>query len=321
MANDTPALVKSYQFQINKGYTASGTVLGDVQNIFYNLKNYLCTLTAHAATVVMSSNSIVSGAADYYTGPASIIANSAGSAHSWVVLKFATLGNMQLLIDHNSSSSYTLAFSVSFAGFTGGNTTTAPIATDQKTVSGSAFNNTSTNSRLHITQATDGSIYHVILMYSSVLSFVIRLEAVANVPTKLASLWTNPYLATINLGTTAYAIGTIGSTSNNTFGYVNGAWCQFEECSAANSSGTLASVMSFPDDDTGEYPFFPITMYTPTASHRGFKCGLIDQWHGLSSNNMGDNYPSSTDVPPLYQFVQFGNRIIPWDGASSPLIA
>ena len=106
MANDTPAVVKSYQFQINKGYTASGNLLVDVQNIFYNLKNYLCTLTAHAATVVMSSNSIVAGAADYYIAPASIIAADAGTAHSWVVLKFATLGNMQLLIDHNNSSTY-----------------------------------------------------------------------------------------------------------------------------------------------------------------------------------------------------------------------
>ncbi len=321
MANDTPAVVKSYQFQINKGYTASGTVPGDVQTIFYNIKNYLCTLTAHPASVVMSSNSVVAMGSDWYTSPASIVAAAPGTAHSWVVLKFATLGNMQLLIDHNNNLYYTLSFSVSFAGFTGGNIYTAPTATDQKTVSGSAFNNASTNSRLHITQATDGSIYHVILMYSNVLSLVIRLEAVANVPTKLASLWTNPYLATINLGSSAYAIATNNSTTNNTFGYTNGAWCQFEECSAASASGPLVTVMSFPDDDTGEYPFFPITMYTPTTSHRGFKCGLIDQWHGLSSNNMGDNYPSATDVGPLYQFVQFGNRIIPWDGASAPLIA
>ena len=65
------------------------------------------------------------------------------------------------------------------------------------------------------------------------------------------------------------------------------------------------------DSDTGNYPLFPIAIYSPT--YFGVKGSLPDMWWGVSGGN-SNTYPSTGSV----EYIQANDIVLPWVGTSIP---
>src|SRR5262249_44278608 len=89
-----------------------------------------------APSVAGSSNSLTAGmdAVNRWTSDGALVWAVTGSPHSWIVLNF---GNKYfLLLDLNAAGVQQLSAYLSFAGFTGGSTTTRPTAVDEAQICG-----------------------------------------------------------------------------------------------------------------------------------------------------------------------------------------
>lgn len=323
--SDLPTLVKSYAgnfTKINQGFTASGTALTDQATVTKAIVDSLVGQASHPWTCLGSSDSTTAALdnTNRWTAISKLVWTGSG-AHSWIVLKQTGASNIQLLIDLHYFSGQQFDIYVSFAGFTGGSTTARPTAVDEKEIGNGAvpFSPSSVNYRLHVWSSTDGSVTHVVLYSANVQFFWLTISPPANVPTALT--WTSPVWATCQWGSSALKYANVGSTALS-WGYLGNsalAWCAFYlTAEYLGGQGISVTSQTFPDDDTGEYPFTPIGLWTLTASHRGRKGAATDLWFGLANSNSGDNYPASGT---LYQFAQFGDLIFPWDGATPPATA
>lgn len=65
------------------------------------------------------------------------------------------------------------------------------------------------------------------------------------------------------------------------------------------------------DNDTGNFPFYPVGIYSPT--NHGIKGSLSDIWWGASNGN-ANTYPSTGAV----EYIQANDLVFPWSGASVP---
>lgn len=322
--SDLPALVKSYQFnKINQGFTASGTALTDQQTVTKAIVDSMIGQTSNHWTCLGSSDSTTAALdnTNRWTTIAKLVFSGGSNPHSWIVLKQAGASNVQLLIDLHYFSGQQFDVYLSFAGFTGGSTTARPTAADEKVIGSGAipFSPSSASYRLHVWSSTDGAATYVVLYSVNAQMFFMAIGATQNVPTALT--WTNPVWATCQWGGSALKFSNIGSNafSWGLLGAGTPAWCSFSLTTEYTGPvGVITTSQNYPDDDTGEYPFTPIGLFSTTASHRGRKATIVDLWWGESSNNSGDNYPGSGT---LYQFVQYGDLTFPWDSATPPATA
>lgn len=317
-----PILDKTYEFTrtgaistVNQAFTASGTILTDCQAIMFALKRALINFTTAPWTVVGSSNGVGSfsmAGTDYWAAAANLIWASGATNHSWIVLKSAGIGlagGLQMCIDLHTSNPQTIDIVISpVAGFTGGSATARPTATDETILlTNSAWKSgSSVNGVLHVWHSTDDQVMNVVFFEANTATLWLH----ASAPKNPIAGWTKPSVY--------WAVNTsVLNTSShygaaNGHGVISGQVAFFMTGESVNNS-LIEVTMSFPDDNTAEWPFGPMGLYSSSASNRGRKGQLFDMWWGSTTNVSGDNYPADASK----QFTQFVHVIFPWNGTSA----
>jgi hypothetical protein len=187
-----PSLTKTWEGRINQTIVAQGTALACNKRIVRTIKDSLILTTnwvdaSNGATtpsnmwaVRYSCNSSVAGSAgdgvDRWSADSDLVWQSAGAAHSWMVLRETAIDtNTELLIEcaDNSSNGALLRLVLSpSAEFTGGTTTARPTATDEiVALNGATWGGAGSadgNTVLHVQKSTDGQQWRVFVFKGGV---------------------------------------------------------------------------------------------------------------------------------------------------------
>lgn len=319
-----PVLAKTWQYNVNQAFAMQATITDTSRLIMYAIKTSLTGWASNPWAVAGSSNGSAAGmdAIDRWTSAGSLIWNTtvSGLGRSWIVLAQTGLGpGYQLCIDLASNGTGdgragVIVVSPS-AGFTGGSTTARPTATDEMQINAGAWGTQANmNYKLHVWQSTDGQCTRLMIYGNNVCSGLAILDRVANP----VSGWTLPTVSCWR-GESANAtpVNTYflltNPNSNSEIFYARGsATMRGTMTLEGHNSAQLASVLTFANELSGEWPMFPIGFYVPnTPSHRGRHGTFYDLWMGSTSVVTADTYPSDGSM----QFVQAGPLVFPWNGA------
>lgn len=322
-----PTILKSWQFNVNQQVGSWSALPACNQNAMQSIKLSLKGFPLNPWTVWGSCNGHAStpsfgngDAADYWVTPSTDILWASSGNHSWIVLHQPGINaKAAICIDLLSAASYnaTIVFSPS-AGFglaNGGADGTAsarPTASDEVVLLSAAtwggYNGAYTW-RLHAMQSTDGQCTRLVVMRNGVSTALWMIEAVKNP----ISTWTTPFVGLV-LGTSDLS-GSVGyanlSGAANTKGRMSGDVCTFYMTYEAYASTIIPSNLAAPDDDTGEWPIFPVGLISGSPKHRGRKGELFDFWWAPTWTGGGDTYPDDASRV----LVQHGDIILPWDGS------
>lgn len=318
-----PTLAKTWEFDVNIAAASSTADETDCDETLLAMKNALTNGGAFTApwSVVSSSNGTVANSSDNWSTVADIVHNTAGNAHSWIVLE-APVGDIQICINTGWSSSLPERMEVVWsptAGFTGGTTTNRPTATDEQILSAATANifpTTTFNSTVHCLISSDGEETRLFVMIGGATYIALITSELANTPTgftdpsfiyyggtgggdmlKIAALWNNGAPRMNDGG--AFTVRFSGE------GVMTGA-----------NANTFDLFSSYPVDNaySAEWHMGPIGIWGISGQPQAGKLGDIpDLWWGQEAVNTGDQYPSSGT---LYQFAQLGDLVIPWDSSS-----
>lgn len=311
-----PSLERTWQYQVNQQVGSGGTLILDAQAQMYRLKQLLTGFASNPWTVVRSGNSTTTGTSDLWTGTTALVWNSAGSAHSWIVLQQTgvTGGPLQICIDLNqtSSNSNNCTVVASVAGFTGGTTTARPTATDEQVVinGGQWTWSSSGSSVFHAFMSNDGASTRVVLVVGGIVRTVFFFD------TLMDTAITTRYACAVVRGDPpahSHVYGTAAFSSK--FNTTN---CTAFVGSEAYSTGLVCTANSGAVSNiTGQYPITPISLHTETAGARGRLGRLADVWFGSSGVPSGSTYPITPDDK---EFIQLGCFVFPWNG-TAPIMA
>jgi hypothetical protein len=313
-----PVLENVWQHNVNQLAGGAGTDEGRVDDLLLKLVNALLGFPSGTWTVWGSSNGVTAEnntGVNLWTSEAALKHASAGADHSWIVLKNPTLG-VQICFDLANASTIYWAYVVSVAGFNSdGTKTTRPTAADVLNFSSDPCFVAGGTWRLHVMHTTNGLRTRVILCYSNgavVYFFVEKAEDRAVIPG-----WSGIVCGLKGVNSTAsqttFATFCNGASTYTRIGAVNAPLYMTCEGYANNNAGTL---LTMPDDNTGEYYFFPIGLANHTGTNRGRIGRLSDMWWGSTTPAIGSTYPADASR----QFAQFGHMIFPWNG-TAPLTA
>lgn len=314
---DYPSLVKSWQWNVNQLLKPTGVANTDAQNLMWALYQSLITFATNHWTVVSSAN---------FSSASSLVWNSNGNAHSWIVLQqTGILSTFQLLITLTGTSNWNITVYYSpVTGFSGGNSTTDPAipADAVQLINNAAWGvcTTDVQYKLHAMQSSDGSITRVLICTylnsnsGGVTTGFLSLE----LPQNPVTGWTNPVhgmwlgsssttqmLTLGNLYQTASGNGR--ATSNFTLFWTG-----------ENTNGSLiTSLVSAPNDLNQEWLFEPIGLFSNTTGSRGRHGALYDIWWGTWNTSFtgfanGAPYQGAS----ANAFAQFGCVIFPWNGTT-----
>lgn len=326
-----PTLTKTWQYTVNQTTGVPASAIDVNRTWIRTVKDALIAFASTPWTMRYSCNSVTAGAAgdgvDRITTNANLVWASAGSAHSWIVLRQTGIAtNFELLLscENAHANGTTLMIVVSpAAGFTGGTTTARPTATDEVVLNAAAVAWAAaavTALRWHLQQSTDGQCTRIITCAAGSIQSALILEK----PAQPTTGWTNPSLS--------YAVGTAPGNplAAATLGAVGGAFGAKIGATTAllsmSAEGLITSIAatSFPtntnwgniaNEVSGEWPMLPVGAICVTATVRGRHGVFQDLWTGSGGANTGDTYPSGASN----QFAQFDNIIIPWDGSAVQL--
>ena len=182
-----PSLQKTWYFQVNTTITQQGSTLATGRLLMRTVKdtflgagswtdssNAAATLTNNWV-VDFSSDSTAPGTGtagdgvDHWTVNGSLVWATAGTAHSWMVIKNTQMpgGTLWVCIDLSNANAYNCTIVISRVGFTGGSTTNRPTATDEVVT----LNNTTwgmdtggtTSMKLHALKSSDNQHHRVVI--------------------------------------------------------------------------------------------------------------------------------------------------------------
>lgn len=333
-----PTLAKTWQFNINQTIAATGTIAGTNSALLLALKNSLTGFGSNPATVDHSRGSSTAGTpgdgVDRWSSASDVIFASAGTSHSWIVLKFAGVAsNFQLLISASSegngaysSGNWTVSMFVSrSAGFSGGTTTARPTATDEQELGryGSAAKWNASASiadathRLHVMMSTDGASARAFFCASGKVWSAFLLETLS--PTDTWSPSWHARLTNSPGGVWPQSAVAANFYAYDGAAYVNSTAQQMAftgESRGPTSFGpTSTEFGTMANDASGNWPIWPMGVVGQTAGGRGRWGTSIDMWWGSSAVSDGDTYDATSKT-----FVQFAGLIVPWDGSSTPAL-
>lgn len=314
-----PTLTKTWQFNVNNAISALGSALADNRRLLRSIKNAMVGFGTNPWQVRYSCDSSTAGTAgdgvDRWAADANLVWATAGTAHSWIVLRQTGIAtNFEILISCESSAPNgqiaTIAVSFS-AGFTGGSTTARPTATDEQVMLSAANwsgNNTDQATRWSVMQSTDGQCTRVIICVAGSVTAYWLFEKPANPTTG----WSNPSVSfvvqatptTIALCASGATLGKMrnGSTTGNVV-----LLCEGNRSFVIPDDTVYGNIANEIDSS---WPMVPIAFESYTVGVRGRHGTLQDMWFGSTSISTGDTYPNDSSN----QFVQFGNLILPWNG-------
>lgn len=327
-----PVLTKTWQFSVNNTTGAFVTLIDANRTWVRSVKDALLAFASSAWAMRYSCDSVTAGSAgdgvDRIMTNAGLVWATAGSAHSWMVLRQTGIAtNYELLFScepassagNTTGNSLTLVVSPS-AGFTGGTTTARPTATDEIVLFSAVswgIGVGTTPIRWHAMQSSDGQCTRIISYVGGTLQNVILLDK----PTNSASGWTNPSMSYAAL-TTALTPATLGATTGSFRCRIGGTLALL----SLSAEGLIGGIVNttFPtntgwgniaNEVSGEWPMLPLGAVSVTAPVRGRMGQFQDMWTGSAGANTGDTYPSGASN----QFAQFGALILPWNGSAVQL--
>jgi len=322
-----PTLEKAWQHDVNQ--LVSGTSREDHhREVLFAVKQSMIGFALNPWTVAGSNDTVTAGmdAVDRWTDPDTDIkfstSDSGTKLRSWIVLQNVDGG--QLLIDcrrtdnpggsGNSARDIYIQWSPS-GGYVGGTTTTQPTATDNRTLCSNAWLadiNGGATFKVHVLSTTDGAATIVLFTRNSLCTARWIFTKVVDV----AAAWTLPYVADASHAATSTETRAPSYSElfdAETFqGVVSAGGVQLNA-----SLSTWASVndgvgqrLLVPNSFTGEDPFLPIGIVSTTVGARGRLGRIPDLWFGNAATVTGTPFPADN----TYQFAQFGDLIVPWNG-------
>lgn len=318
-----PTISKTWQFSINNRYATSATVTRDA---LLGIKNLLLGFASNPWTVYSSCNSVSAGTdgdlVDRWSTSANLVyVSTAGSAHSWIVLKQAgILSNFQICIDlvttGGGATDYGKAniYVSPSAGFAGGTTTNRPTATDEAEITPIAqwgFSITAVPWIIHAVQSTDGQCTRIYGFQNGFNSSLWILDKIQNARAAI----TEPFIATV-LGTgtatvDAATVGNFWSSSANAKVRFSTTYGQaFLTCEGV-ASVPICSTQGTSDDLDHSYPITPMGVLSTTAGARGWYGNLADtSYCGTNTTTPGETFDRSTNT-----HVQLARFVFPSNGA------
>lgn len=324
-----PTTVKTWQFNVNKGLAGTSSVLTDHRQVLFNIVWALLGFATNPWRVVGSvdGSSVMANpldAVNRWTDVSKINWNLPGSPHSWIVLKQTNiLTSFQVLIAcEGATDGTTLYVAISPGGlYTSGGNTNRPTATDEIVLIGQGswlLANSSAICRLHVLQSDDGQVTRIFVHSNNICILYWDFSRVSSSVGGLG--WSTPFTAVARGGNPAlnqagFFLGSNGSGIRSKWNniitemlYTGEGW--------NGALGGQRTTRAFETD--GTFPFFPIGLACETPFCFGRYGTVYDLWWGASNPPVmeGSWYPNDL----TYQFVQFGNLIIKWNG-TQPLTA
>lgn len=325
-----PVLARTWQFQVNTNTGAPGTPLGCNQALLYTLKEALrgngawtdsaggAVASASNWSVSYSCDSVNVGSpgdgVDYWAAPGNLIWNGGALGRSWIVLRQPGIAaGFELCIFLNSGSPQVATVVVSpGAGFTGGTTTTRPIAADEivllnaNNYGGPSINVTSL---LHVLKTADGTAARIAICRNGQVAGYWTFER----PGNPIDGWTDPSVSVALVGDAGGAPTTICTLANlsnaaQTWGYNQNPIAHYLTGLCTRAHSMLANNQTVANDIGAEYPFYQQGIYSETVYGRGRNGKVVDQWWGLAALADSDTYPVGSN-----DFVQLGDIIWPWN--------
>lgn len=314
-----PERERSYEYAVNVAYVSTGSGYTDRRKLIYGFQGGMRAWTNNPYTMVGSCDASTYG----YPGPDWSDYNDviAGSSFSWMILENPVFG-WQLLISMMSNNYYWyLGFSPA-AGFTGGNTTTRPTATDEKNLadvyafwSGSQAEDV----RMNLIHAIDGSFDILLPIKCDVGSCqqVLCMAKFEDTP----SGWTYPWLATSDHATTAVwpDIDNVDhgwQEATRWFGQVDASQSiEANLCAEVVSSLRVSQAYTAPNDISGRHQMFPNDVVSITSGAYGIHGRLPDVYAVPGDLVTGDSIEEDA-TNPGFTWMVFGNYAFPWNGSA-----
>jgi hypothetical protein len=256
------------------------------KTIIYNIKRIMKN---HNWTVVASSNSITADTNDNWNSIADIICATAGSIHSWIVLKnTAIASNFQVCFDMSNATTSNMTCAVSYSsGFSGGTTTARPTATDEAVILNNAqwaytSSDTSNNYSITMFYSSDykcNRIYFSPLPYGS--EGIATNLFIFDVPKDPVSWWDEQWIAGVSYKISTYANLCTSTTNNKIYTRINGTRCDLSLGSWGTTVPYGTTDQGSSVDHNGAYILSPIPLLSLTAARTGFAGLLYDAyWAG-----------------------------------------
>lgn len=323
-----PTIEKTWQQDPNK-IVAASTSLAEKRALLRGIKDALlvgCKAGGGGLvpwTAVYSCDSVAAGAAgdavDRWDADADLVWATAGSAHSWFVLKQTGIAaNFQLLISCEGAATgghlLTVAYSYN-AGFTGGTTTARPTATDEIVVlnNGNWVNGNFTAAmRWTAQQSSDGQCTRIWIGAGGLVVGMWLLDK----PKAPRATWTNPAICLVAGTGSASNYPTYANLGDfkvaariNT---INALMAMTGEGGGSGTVQYLGQSQVAVDDLDLEWPMCPIGLYSATIGSKGRHAQVFDLWWGATTPAVGDSYP--TGGTKLY--AQVRDLIVPSGGVT-----
>lgn len=328
-----PTLAKTWQYNVNQAIAANAVIATQCAGLMYAIKASMVSIGTLPWTVWGScdgaGNFGNNDAVDWWAAASDCVWNTGGNNHSWIVLKQAALGaNFSICIDLNKASANAYDCSIimsAFAGFSSNGTAIdRPTATDEIVLVNGKWGATTTANRaqkLHYMQSTDGQCSRVAIHSNSVNHGLWMFERLKNAAT---TGWTDPAVAMIAASSNGTAFTTVANLSTAVTplfrARIDGSVAQLHmSTTSSNTTGAgsnLVTVQTFADEDTGEWPLFPVFIDSVIVPTRGRKGMLYDFWFGSSGLANGDQYPAAASRT----FAQMGHVVVPWDGTAIAIV-
>jgi hypothetical protein len=324
-----PIKDKTWQFATNLNPGFNGTDLADIGQLFVLVKNALKAIEDNPWNVQGSSDSVTAGmdAVDRLIDHTDVV--RAGGAHSWIVLQQDAIGTgAQILFDFIVADARYINIYFSPAdGFTGGNTTTRPTATDELQLSNSNFEfitgftsgGMGTSMRAHVMVSSDGLCTRIIGCQGNIARSLIMVDVPINPPTG----WANPVFCavaghtglppndplSINYWTnTANLLKAVGPVDVMP---MNMTMQGFATSGTSNGIFIGHTPWVGADEASGEMPISGVGIaHVTTVGQRGRHGYIADFWTTALSASQGTSFPGDGSK----DFVVLGNFVFPWDG-------
>jgi hypothetical protein len=330
-----PATEKTWQFNVNQLIPSAGTMALDRRALMYAIKAALVGFAGTPWIVTGSSNGAGAGAmdgVDRWASEANVIWNSAGSNHSWIVLKQTGMdAGFELLIDCNGTSSQQHYATIKWAisGFTGGNATTAPTASASVTAINTTYwatdNSNVADTVLHVMMSDDGECTRLIATtygysYPTFVWFFERIKGPS-------AGWATPFIVYIpspTTGSSKWRTDFVGGTARfaakhgaidmalfaTSEGYLNDFYYGL--------AGTDRNLVKKPNQLSGEWSLFPMGVVSETTNAKGHHGSLYDAYAcpRFFTGGGGNSICCLVSFPndSSYAWVAMDQLLVPWDG-------
>lgn len=340
-----PTLQKAWQFNVNNVVHAIANLSFQVSendkdtDAMFWLKDGLVSWALAPWTVAGSCNSVLVGmdGVDRWSGIGDVIWNTAGSAHSWIVLNAPT-GPAQLCIDlgFNATRIAFLVFSPEGL-FTGGSTTNRPTAPDEVGTASEEWLDgaywTPHMVTTHLLQTLDGkTTFFAVCRGGSCQGGFLHFQ-VSNIEPNWETdsegreapygfvfcdagasgeafdyymLTDNPPLPTMQSYSKVAYTGDAGDTFKYNF------------CAEGSRLGTgdvdaVGRKWAGKNNISQRWPMAAMTMVSVESGALGVKGRVPDIYFGATAKATGTHYEEDP-FNPTYRWVQFGDIIVPWNG-------